>query len=170
MTMNRAMTIALATCLTFGFGGCKMKPKPKLDPKQNKSLMKAYEKKDIQAFKQALEAGADPNVRDRTEFTILSNIALDNPKDKNLAVHLQMVELLIDYGVDVNTYPDPRSGYSKTPIMKAAENGNTELIKSLINAKADLKLKSQKGLTAFEIAKKENHPEIAEMIKDAGGG
>lgn len=51
-----------------------------------------------------------------------------------------------------------------TPLMFAAAKGNKECVISLLKAGADASIKNTNGLTAYDLAKKNNHKEISRII------
>lgn len=74
---------------------------------------------------------------------------------------------LIAKGVDVNQ----KNEYGYTPLMWAVIYPNNEIIKQLLNAKADANAVISFGKTevsVLQLAIRNNHPEIAELLKQAG--
>jgi ankyrin repeat protein len=72
---------------------------------------------------------------------------------------------LVALGADVNNLDAEGSAL----LHIAVDNGNADIVKLLIEHKANVKAKDQYGLTALVYALKGQHTEIAQMIKDAGG-
>ncbi len=64
---------------------------------------------------------------------------------------IRVVQLLIKNRAEVNRKDEK----GLTGLMHAAKNGLLETVKFLVNADADLKLRDNRGLTAFDIAKVE---------------
>ena len=77
--------------------------------------------------------------------------------------HHKMLELLINAGCNVNLFDTN----SWLPIHSAAFNGNVEIMEMLINARADIDLKTNRrdtGVSALYIATKEGHAEIVRTL------
>ncbi|MBU1017440.1 tetratricopeptide repeat protein [Patescibacteria group bacterium] len=70
------------------------------------------------------------------------------------------VRRFLKQGIDVNEVDE--TGY--TPLMLAAENGFTHIVKILIDHKADWKLKDKKGETALDKACRVGHNEVAAIL------
>jgi ankyrin repeat protein len=51
--------------------------------------------------------------------------------------------------------------------MAAAAKGHTDVVNALIAAKADITLKDNNNLTAFDIAKQNGHADIADLLNKA---
>jgi hypothetical protein len=66
---------------------------------------------------------------------------------------------LINATTDINR----TCGY-ETPLMTAARFGRVEMAKTLVKKGADKSLKNSSGDTAKEIALKNNHPELAQIL------
>ena len=74
------------------------------------------------------------------------------------------MKLLIDRGADVNQ----RGGlHSETPLHFAAQYGNVELVKLLLEAKADPTAKEFRGKTPLDVAKERKHPDIVKLLESA---
>ncbi|MDQ3440552.1 MAG: ankyrin repeat domain-containing protein, partial [Planctomycetota bacterium] len=54
-----------------------------------------------------------------------------------------------------------------SPLVHAAEIGHLEVVRALVKAGADVKRKDGHGHTAYDAARRENHREIALLLKDA---
>jgi ankyrin repeat protein len=84
-----------------------------------------------------------------------------------------MVRLLIDYGADINTIDSD----GDTPLHRAASQGSLEIVKSLLDAGADVGAKNNMGLKAASVAKiaelsslDENFDLIVALLKSSEGG
>ncbi len=78
--------------------------------------------------------------------------------------NLKLVKLLIDRGADVNRH----DGLAKeTPLHDAAQSGNAELVKLLLEAKANPAAKDFRGNTPLDLAKESNHPRVVRMLQSA---
>lgn len=83
---------------------------------------------------------------------------------------VEMVKLLLESGVNPNT-PSTAVGY--TPLMQAASSANLELVKLLIDAKANLNAEDQHGRTALDDAEmythsSEEHRTVVAFLKERG--
>ena len=93
---------------------------------------------------------------------------VDTPKiDIQTAVlsgNLEAVKLHIEAGTDINM-KDQMS--NSTPLISAATFGKTDIVKALIDAKADLNIKNNDGATALHSAAFFCHVEIVQLLIDA---
>lgn len=85
----------------------------------------------------------------------------------------KMVRLLIDYGADINIIDSD----GDTPLHRAASQGSLEIVKSLLDAGADVGAKNNMGLKAASVAKiaelsslDENFDLIVTLLKSSEGG
>ena len=83
---------------------------------------------------------------------------------------VEMVKLLLERGVNPNT-PSTAVGY--TPLMQAASSANSELVKLLIDAGADLNPENHNGRTALDEAEmythsSESHRAVVALLKERG--
>lgn len=63
----------------------------------------------------------------------------------------EMVDLLKDYGLDVNA----KNFFGNTPLHKAVEEDNSDMVIYLVQAGADTKIKNNKGFIPLQLAKVE---------------
>ncbi len=116
--------------------------------------LKAANDKDALA---AIAAGADVNNVDASSTAPLSLAACFSGAD--------VVKALIDAKADIN-YVQPSNGY--TPLFNAANWGNTDAVKLLLAAGADVKPKAKLGQTLLWVAITSVKLDIVKMIVDAG--
>ena len=69
-------------------------------------------------------------------------------------------EVLIKYGADVNKTLDT----GNTALMWAAKNGQMEIVKMLLEAKADHRIENHLGLMAADWAASRGHVEIFNLL------
>jgi len=103
------------------------------------ALMRAAFAADLELVKLLLERGADPKIISRDGETMLSAAAglafiHGYHRGKSPEERLQVVKLFVELGNDVNQPDD----YGITPLMAAANGGDTNLIQYLIDVGADL--------------------------------
>jgi len=80
-----------------------------------------------------------------------------------IAGHVSVVEELLLYGANIEERVTGKPN-NWTAIHFASFHGNEAAVKILIDHKADINIKEDKGLTPLHIAIKENHLTIAEML------
>jgi len=103
------------------------------------ALMRAAFAADLELVKLLLERGADPAVVSRDGETMVSAAAglafiHGYHRGRSPEERLQVVKLFVELGSDVNQADD----YGITPLMAAANGGDTTLIQYLVDAGADL--------------------------------
>ena len=80
-----------------------------------------------------------------------------------MAGHSNAVQLLLDRGANV----DRKLARGQTALTNAAFNGNTETVKLLISRGADLNSEFD-GCTALGFAKLQHHPDVVNLLANAG--
>ena len=55
-----------------------------------------------------------------------------------------------------------------TALMRAAQNGQRDIVKALIEAKADVNAKNNDGDTALIVAQRQNYTKMVHLLKSAG--
>lgn len=78
------------------------------------------------------------------------------------------VKSLLDHGADPNA-PDDSELHGWTALMAAAHVGDVAIAKILIQAHANLNAVNVYGATALDVAMANSHPEVASIIRVAGG-
>ncbi len=92
--------------------------------KENKALINAAKKGDVDALQALLGKGVDINTKDRYGMTPLILAAFGG--------HYNMVEILIDNGADV----DAEDKDGNTALLVALNHGHNEIVKLLMTATA----------------------------------
>lgn len=104
------------------------------------ALARAAFSGDLESSKLLLEFGADPHIKSAENESILSLAAgsgfiMGYHKWRPITERLEVIRLLVDeYGLDVNNYDN----YGLTPLMMAANLGDVEIIKYLLDKGAQL--------------------------------
>lgn len=100
-----------------------------------------------------LEAKASPKARDSRQETPLHLAVRTNAA--------RVVELLLDSGASLTAVNDK----NRTPFHLAAEFGDAKIVRMLLARGADPSIEATRNVTAEAIARKQNHLEIAEMLR-----
>jgi len=79
--------------------------------------------------------------------------------------HTEFVQLLLDYGVDVNQ----QARHQYTPIMYAVRGEHIDIVRLLIKAGADLFMSSKRGKTPLYMAVKYGSLELVRVLIEEGG-
>ncbi|CAE7614813.1 ANKRD29 [Symbiodinium sp. CCMP2592] len=85
----------------------------------------------------------------------------EEPKDGDVA----QVEALLQIPLDPDAASD---GYGTTPLMRAATWGNVDVAGLLLEADAQVSLRSDTDYTALTLAAREGHPEVVQLLLAAG--
>ena len=124
------------------------------------SIHKAAEEGNIYVVKQHLAAGADVNAKAGGGYT---------PLHVN-TIQLEVAELLIDKGADVNTKSDDNGD---TPLHVSVNNGQSELVELLIAKGADVNSMNEEGQTPLDLLSsvepKGVIAKIADLLRKHGG-
>ncbi|OIW30516.1 putative hspc200 [Coniochaeta ligniaria NRRL 30616] len=95
--------------------------------------------------------------------------ALDRPADV-----VEVLGMLIDHGAPLNLTMYENHQASKnlypfmglgTPLHKAAEMGKADVVRFLLERKADRNIRDQKGRTALQCAQTRGHKEVVDILK-----
>ena len=155
-----------------------------------KTLSESMALEDIGKIQNAIEAGADVNVRNKYGVTSLYAASLEG--------HAEIVKLLVAANADVNAadtdgvtplWIASQVGHTKTvkllitakanvnvtrktdgvtPLLKASQNGHFEIVNLLVAANADVNVADIDGVTPLLIASQKGHVEIVKLLLIAG--
>eukprot|EP00803_Ostreobium_quekettii_P000797 evm.model.scf_1530.1 EVM.evm.TU.scf_1530.1 scf_1530:29554-39426(+) len=124
------------------------------------SLWNAAGAGDVDAVREALAAGGDPDkLQGRNEkMTATANAALHG--------HLEIVSVLVEAGADVNIQGAP---IGATPIYLASLEGHADVVDVLIDADANLDVQTLKdGRTPLSSASQNGHAPVVQALVVAG--
>lgn len=118
------------------------------------ALMCAVAGDELEVAQLLLARGADPNVsiRDWEAFVLMAPQAIET-------LYSQGPEALINGSSAVVS-----EHCGVTPLMKAAELGNADMVKVLLDHGADPRAKTARGETAADFARQNGHGRIVEML------
>jgi len=119
-------------------------------------LVEATKSNEFEAAKMLIATGADVNVRDLDEATLLMIAARNG--------HTEIARLFIAECVDVNA----RNNCGNTALMMALENGYIGTAQLLIAAGADVNARDSDGETVLMIAVRKGHTETARLLREHG--
>ena len=125
-------------------------------------LLRACKQKggDVEAARQAIEDGANVDVRDEgIEWSPLMYAA--DPKYGN---NLEIVQMLIDAGCDVNQVD--WTGNTALNVVIVLEDGDVRIVEALLRGGANPNIANKWGNTPCHFA---NTIEVLELVLDAGG-
>jgi uncharacterized protein len=124
-----------------------------VDTENRTALMYAAYNGHTEMVTYLLEKGANVNMNDVNGRTALM-FAASGPFAETVAV-------LLEHGAEINR-ADFQEHY--TALMYAASEGQAAVVKVLLKHHADPLLKDADGETALTFARKNNHPEVAELL------
>lgn len=128
----------------------------------NGDLVKGMLERDIKMIRDALEAGADPNVKVNTCYCNILAWACSFISQEEST---EAIRLLLEHGADIRqAEKDPRN----LPLNIAVSKNNTEAARMLIEAGADLNAADHMGNTPLEIAAAYDYSIITELLVKAG--
>ncbi len=155
---------------------------PSEQERWQKRLSKAIERRDTAKMREAITAGADPNIADGdllytcaySGFEEGVALLIEHGANTNAKTHsghsalmeaardgsTLIVQLLLDNGADI----DARQDDGKTALHHAAERGRAATIRLLLDRGANPMAVDNKMNTAADVAEKE-HPRVADLIR-----
>jgi len=134
-------------------------------------LMLAVLNMNYPSVKTLLELGADPNLQDFSygDSPLMTAAALENPSSGS---DQRFLKLLLKYGGDPNVMQNGPKKTRRSPLMIAAENGDRDYMKILINAGAKVDTTNEYGSSplgfAVTAAGLYRRPEIVLYLIDKG--
>jgi ankyrin repeat protein len=157
-------------------------------PKNHADLISAIDRNDVDAVKDLLAQGVDPNASDRRGGTLMGLAAahgygeivrlflkvgadIDQREQGEVSALMraayngrsEMVQLLLDKGADVNITND--LGWAALAFSVFYDN-NADVIRLLVDNGADLDHSDINGYTALTFAKNRNYQENAQLLKE----
>ena len=115
------------------------------------TLIEAVRFGDVQTAKRLIDQGINRDVRRRTGNGLIRQQVKQN--------HKEMLRLLINAGENINE----RDEYTMTALMRAAENGDTELATALLDCGADIDARANHGETA-----RLEYPDVVTLLVERG--
>jgi ankyrin repeat protein len=121
----------------------------------------AYGQREL--FELFLQRGADINATDKYGNTALIAAACECAQATMPSTY-EIVQTLIERGADINA----RNGQGRTALMNAVIGfGGIDNAKFLIAKGANLNARDQKGKTALKLAVESDHPDAAQLLRQA---
>jgi ankyrin repeat protein len=119
-------------------------------------LMRAAKANDVPVLRMLLEGGADPFLtqKDYTNALLIAAAgggrvgAYASPYPVSEAGAIEAIKILVEYGVDVNSF----NANGQTALHSAAQRGADNLVRYLAERGAKLDLKNKQGLTPLDVA------------------
>lgn len=109
-------------------------------------------------YKQLCDVAGDDNKCQVSLTPLILQVMFQNALKKN---QVELVELLIDAGVDIQGDP-----VSSSPLIPALSLGNNkEMVQLLVDKGANVKFKSFNGDTALKVAERKGYKDIVEILK-----
>ncbi len=132
------------------------------------ALMRAIYNGHAAIAKFLLEHGADPNKVDNMGSTALMKAARHGYSDgvKDLAWEIDVVKLLLEYGADVNA--SFRTGGRRTALMSAAEGGNIETARVLLEHGASVQGNIGRAVLRWQLTSRWCEPEFLALLRSYG--
>jgi hypothetical protein len=124
----------------------------------NSAFLEAVEKGDLGSCELFLRAGFSADLANKKGVSVLCQAVR--------SAHLGVVRLLLDGGADVNLRSRDRDN---SPVMDAAAEGLTEIVRELVARGADLSGMSRNGQNALVLSIGKGAQDVAVLLLKAGG-
>ena len=128
-------------------------------------LMAAAENGQLEAVQLLLQAGADVNIQEEDTFDTALILAARAFVIEKMGNYIEIVRLLIQAHAKVDDI-DQEEG--ATPLIIAASEGSNEIVKLLLQARANINKRNRAGHTALMLAARNGHAETVKILIDAG--
>ena len=122
----------------------------------DQGMFDAVENGDTAPAMAYIEAGGDPEIRDKDGMALLHWAAWTGD--------LPMAQSLLERKVDV----DARTANGMTPMMHACLNGNPDMGRLLLGAGANIHAVKEWDVTCLHLAARSGRPEMVNLLLDAG--
>lgn len=121
------------------------------NPELIKAAHDAVKAGDEATLTNLLNQGLNPNCREKKgDFTLLHR-AVISTNERNIYQMMPILELILSYKADPNEFYKGRDSYF-SPLQTAARRALPEVVELLIQNKANIDFKSDKGKTALDYA------------------
>ena len=117
---------------------------------------------DIEIIKDLIEKGVDINLQDADGWTALFAACNDG--------NAQLTDILLNADADPNISTNEGTWEGISPLMRASQTGNHEIVKLLIQKGADVNKKDQDGWTALHWAcdeQRDGHDQVVDLLLQA---
>ena len=115
----------------------------------------AFDNYSVDVVKLLLAHSADVDSSDKNGATVLHWAAIQNSAE--------VAKLLLAHSADVNS----TDILGQTALHRAAYTNSVDVAKVLIENSADVDITNKNGQTALQVAEKEGHQEMVELLKNA---
>jgi ankyrin repeat protein len=131
----------------------------------SEQLFLACAHSDVSEVARLLDAGVDPNVKHKEEYTPIFLTIRKCATASERQINLQVLELLIARGASVNARQ--KSDFL-SPLLKAAEVGDPEIAKILIDNGAVIDCDYWDSSRPLHVAAQKNNIEVARVLIENG--